>query len=580
VNEAGSNDADQDPAELERRLREILSAHGFAGTPYARLLVLVYLVRAFADHGYRLELKTAHKTLGPALGISATEARAALRDIRKAGCFLSEGGRPLLAFGSTVERICSDDALELDEICIDAMTRVAAIDIPQLHEEPMRSMFRRVVGAWPSDTAGLRRTALEHLRASATAPVASGGVIVEMARALQDADFDPAPLQRGDVIDAVIEILGTSADLTAEQLAQEISATAGLSSAPDVIHALLAARAFSDADGLPVSSATEPIAAVVADRGALEAACIGAYRDYLERTRPHLFADVAIAESCFNRIVTQAAPLTAAEIRRILDNVGLHPHPNVRHAILAELDILTASRARALPYAGLAREVAARVPVSRAQVWHILEALEAADAVSNDEGDPPRSVRSFTRRSVGELDELLIALFVAEIRKSRPDAVATAGGLARVRRLLGARQLSEDDARTPAQRELRRLGVDLPAPIRRRAIGLAIDATSDGAATVADVARTIGDGTGLSRTRATRLLRILGEAEILLTLTPGGKRPVVAFDTRVLLAPLGSDVDTIDAALVRAVAARLSDRPEVTAQDAADALAALSVTEE
>jgi hypothetical protein len=42
VNETESHNA-ADPAERERRLTEILTAPGFAGTPYARLLILVYL---------------------------------------------------------------------------------------------------------------------------------------------------------------------------------------------------------------------------------------------------------------------------------------------------------------------------------------------------------------------------------------------------------------------------------------------------------------------------------------------------------------------------------------------------------
>jgi hypothetical protein len=52
-----------DHAALERKLREALRAHGFTSGPYARLVVLVYLTRAFEEDGYRLDLVKAHSQL-------------------------------------------------------------------------------------------------------------------------------------------------------------------------------------------------------------------------------------------------------------------------------------------------------------------------------------------------------------------------------------------------------------------------------------------------------------------------------------------------------------------------------------
>ena len=392
-----------DHAALERKLREALRAHGFTSGPYARLVVLVYLTRAFEEEGYRLDLVKAHSQVSRAIGISGVEARAALRDSRKAGCFLSSRGQPLLTFRSVVERLSSDDALELDEICIDAMSRVARADIPALDEEPMRSIFREVVGAWPSDPGQRRRSALDQLRASSDVAVAPRGLIAQMASSLRTAGLDPVPAQRSAVIAAVIELVGAGLELTADQLAEEIAATAELPGAADVVQALVLSGSVRDDGGRPISSADEPVAALAGDHESLEADCVRVYRRHLEQFLPEALAAES-GPASFERLVNEPPPISSGEVMRILDDVELHPETRARQTILAELLNLTSLGGEALGLGDLARAVADRIPVSRTQVWHMLDALRRADAILRDHDDPPGTARGLVRTEVGELD--------------------------------------------------------------------------------------------------------------------------------------------------------------------------------
>ena len=417
----------------EREFRRQLESHGFAPNPYARLVVLtalVDLVSASDEHmhtRWQLEPELVDRT-----GLPRTQVRLALRAVRRAGCLLDSRSQPVLDYRGRFAKLASDDPLVLDELCIQAITRVAEAAFPAIYDDPdLEACFRQFAGVVPQGGPQRRtRVAVEEIRSTADiapAPSTKGRIFRELARV----GLDPVPAHRPtnlaricDLIEAVPDTL-TPADVTTEL---EADGPRQCHRVSETLNVLMKAGALRDQTGESLEDASQLVGSVTPnDLAELERACRSAYRSFLEEVVPEVVRASDFDEA-LQSVLTTPKPLARRDVVVALANKELHPEPTARSTILKALLELTTRAESVQSFAELAESVAAIEPVTKSQVYAVLQATWQAETIIGPGGNVesrhssrPPAVMRFQPADLVPLDRCLVALYREELAPLYPE---------------------------------------------------------------------------------------------------------------------------------------------------------------
>ena len=357
----------------------------------------------------------------------------------------------MLDYRAKFAKLASDDPLVLDELCIQAITRVAEAAFPALYDDAdLESCFRQFAGVAPQGGPQRRtRVAVEEIRSTADiAPPrpTRGRIFRELARV----GLDPVPAHRPtnlarirELIEAVPDNL-TPADVVAELEADGPRRCRRVS---ETVNVLMKAGALRDEQDEPLQDGSQVISSLAPiDLAELEDACRTAYRLILDEADPEVILAPDFDEA-FESVLTTPKPLTRRDVVVALADKDLNPQPTARSTILKALLGITARAERAQSFAELAGGVAAMEPVTRSQVYSVLQAAWQAETIVGSDGDVesrhasrPPSVTGFQPAELVPLDRRLVGLYREELAALYPELKADSAAGQRFNALVAALQ--------------------------------------------------------------------------------------------------------------------------------------------